>query len=520
MDIVEQDGKCYFPYNVVANLLFLHYYNDVVYNGIDFYLSNTITTDTDSMTYSSYYASEGNFTFMKMFMHPYPANDGEAYRFVYADPRYGDYFVINLLEGGTGYGFYALSPDMTFDEREKNYAYYTFDWYGDEYGAFADVNLVSDKPGVGKYFGYIKIPFEVGYSGNKRSPSLIKYNYNVLKFQFENLYGLRAEKGYTDFEDAVEKAGVKEGLMSDDAFEYDYAIAKFVCGYIDDFHSWMDIRCAFWNAADKVYLASYEYEVFGEKYNRVWETKFYYYDVRSQVLSDKYGLNSDEELGLFFEGNTAVIRFDVFKAQNMKNEYVDCTFDELKDVVLSSTNIFVDNCFKFISENPQIENVVFDLSGCNGGAIWLCPYIAAYFTSDPYRLEENTLTGEIMELHYTVDINHDGVYGGVGDTYEGKYNFFLLTSEGTFSAGTLFAGFAREAGVTIIGKPTAGGAGDPLGYADACGSCHVTTGALKQVYYDNGKYISADYGVPIDYELDVEYWYDLSELVAFINGIK
>lgn len=42
-------------------------------------------------------------------------------------------------------------------------------------------------------------------------------------------------------------------------------------------------------------------------------------------------------------------------------------------------------------------------------------------TIDPSIVYRNTLDNLLLDLHYKVDLNGDGEYGGQGDTFADKY---------------------------------------------------------------------------------------------------
>lgn len=80
---------------------------------------------------------------------------------------------------------------------------------------------------------------------------------------------------------------------------------------------------------------------------------------------------------------------------------------------------------------------------------------------------------------------------------------------------------AKNAGVPIIGKQSGGGACIVGAYADANGSTFNTSSPMQMCYYDeNDKLVNDDAGVPVDYELAEDSWYDLAKLNTFVKGLK
>jgi hypothetical protein len=177
--------------------------------------------------------------------------------------------------------------------------------------------------------------------------------------------------------------------------------------------------------------------------------------------------------------------------------------------------------FDQIKANPDIKNVVLDLTCNSGGMVLTLPYLAAHFTKDPIFLGHDTLMGVDNEFHYTVDLNGNGVFGEDEDTYANKYNFYVLTSDFSFSCGSALPTMAHMAGVKLIGKRSGGGACPVAAFADACGSVYNTSSPVQIGYYDNnGQFVNDDSGIPVDYALSEDSWYDLEKLNTFVSGLK
>ena len=96
-----------------------------------------------------------------------------------------------------------------------------------------------------------------------------------------------------------------------------------------------------------------------------------------------------------------------------------------------------------------------------------------------------------------------------------------MVSDVSASSSNRLAAFAKNAGVKIIGKRDFGGGCGMCRYADACGFVFNTSEAKLCHYKDKGgNLVSSEYGIPVDYELDPEYWYDLEKLNAFIASLN
>ena len=248
-----------------------------------------------------------------------------------------------------------------------------------------------------------------------------------------------------------------------------------------------------------------------------------YHDLRKEMMVEKYGYDENDNMqGLFIDGETAVVRFDSFITNMLDDQLYIYTENSIPYLFDYSTNVGFDNCFYWIyTTHPEIKNVVIDLSCNGGGSVNAVPYVAAFFTGDPYFYNVDALTGNAFEWHYEIDFNRDGTFNRNWDSFENYYNFYLLVSDVSASSSNRLAAFAKNAGVKIIGKRDFGGGCGMVTYADACGFVFNASEARLCLYKDNdGNLVSSDHGVPVDYELDPEYWYDFEKLNAFLASLN
>ena len=525
-DFVEENEKCYFPFHVLSNVI-----KDtgvsIVYNGIDFYSTSLVCksffeTDYDGFINAGFYSGNTCFYYNRILFTPIAPAAGEEYRFIYEDKYYGDYNIFVLYGDGTGKGFYAFDKYDTFDDREKEYSFRLVTWQKTVADIRMKIQLYSKDGVFVSDNGVTRIPFEKGYTGEKRSESLIKYNYNLLRLQFEVLYGLSKERGVDDFDAFVTANGIKEALLSADPEEYDCALCTFVTNLLDDAHS------AYWfRSAHSLPTATYIYNVVELDENKEFATvtgKLYdYSQIRKNVMVKKYGYNEDDDMqGLFIEGETAVIRFDSFLWDDYRTD--EQTYDESDVPMLFGvgTNKALDTCFYYLDKNyPYVKNVVFDVTCNGGGDSNAVLYLSAFFTDDPYCCLIDELTKTTYEWHYTIDLDHDGVYGQKGDTLKDKYNYYILESDGSFSGSSYLSVYAKNSGVKVIGKKDGGGCCCVCLFTDVCGSTYKISDYNCAVYKNaDGDLVKSDRGVPVDIELDVEYWYDFEKLNAFLASLN
>ena len=518
-DLAEQDDKVYVPAQLFTNILLRTAGADIIYNGHDFF-----TTSLNGPDVATCYSASDTFRYSDLFFQPLnTAPAGESKRYVAPNPSSkldNDKFgIFALKEDGTGAFYHGATQNDPIPENPTAKLVWEIKADKDTYiGMLPFDPLKQEYPTVPTY---MRIRHGEGYyNSKKRDASIASFAYNLLRFQFDELYGLRedffAKQTQKDFDSFVTAKGLKQDLLSENSLVFDEALATFTMHYIDDGHTKYNGRSIF-SGETEVNGSALGMAHQGPRRGGLLDKLTAY----SALRREKTGL--DNPLGLFMEGETAVIRFDAFShiaayipaLPEAAREY------DIPFVMSVSTPWAFDMAFEQINANPSIKNVVLDLT-CNGGGMVLTlPYLAAHFTKDPIIWSADASMGMVREFHYNVDLNHNGVFGEKEDTYAGKYDFFLLTSDFSFSCGTAFPAMARTAGVKIIGKRSGGGACSVGYYSDGCGSIYTTSSPLQiGTVNKEGYFIHDDEGISVDYELDQESWYDLPKLDAFVKGLK
>ena len=519
MDIVEADDKVYLPLNILSNLVYRTLNGDIIYNGYDYFLTVMASI---ALTEASCYTGNDTFRYGGIYHTPVEGKlDDETRRYVGVDETAVDeskkYDIFALKNDGTGGHFLAASIDAPMPEKPDM----KIDWELKEGDIFMDAKAIDYM--TGDYMAEGKIvrvrSSDTLFNKKSRSQETASFNYDLLRFQFDELYGLKEDlekkQGYKDFDSFVTEKGLKEKLLSLDTRVYDEALAEFTMKYIDDGHTAYGQRSIYSGIEEKdgKTLAK---EHAGPRRTALLDKMAQYQAFRKEASGD------NDQIGLFMEGETAVIRFDTFMHIG---GVVPPTPETARTYPLStlmtlSTPFGFNLSFEEIAKNSAIDNVVIDLTCNQGGMVLTIPYLAAFFTKDPMMLEYDRSMKVTREYHYKVDLNANGVFGDEGDTYAGKYNFYILTSDFSFSCGSLLPCVAKMAGVKIIGMQGGGGACSVTSYTDANGSVYTSSSPLQSGYYDEkGDFVHDDAGVPVDYPLDKDSWYDLTKLNDFVKTL-
>ena len=516
MDIVELDDKVYMPAQILSTIWLRGLGADFVYNGNDFFISSSVTSETAfPQAAGSYRSGNNTFAISGVLYKSVTPLEGEAHRYVGKVPateeKEASYAIFSLENDGKGFVFTAATPEVRSSDNPR----YKIGWEKKDKDIYVTVysknSLTGEFATTGGHTMRISSN-ETYFNKEERSESLINFNYQLLRFQIDNFYGLKdelaAKHGFTDFDSFVRQKGLKDKLLSKDANEYDRGLSELLMKYIDDGHTKYMDRSLF--AKDDVSASDLADQYTGVRRGSLLEKGEEYSEYRQNVVGEDVN-----PIGLAMKDETAVIRFDAFGHLLPIITNPDGMMDDadISTQMEESTPYGFIASFKEIEKHSEIKNVVLDLT-CNGGGMVLTlPFLAAYFAKDPTFYLRDNLAGVIREFHYDVDLNCDGIYGGEGDYLADKYHFYMLTSDYSFSCGSAYPTMARIAGVDIIGQKCAGGACNIAGFADACGSIY-TLSAPQQIGYldENGNFINDDAGIPVTHELDIESWYDLTKL--------
>ena len=358
-----------------------------------------------------------------------------------------------------------------------------------------------------------------------RSAEFANYTYNELRFLVENFYGLYNEKipVDNDLDSLITSMGLKSDLLSTDTLVYERALGDFAARWFSDGHSRYVFPSSYVGNDYQTYINNGQ-DYSGGRNDRVY--KIYNDFAEIEALKEAAG----KDVGLEISDNTAIIRFDQFvkyQPQDLDGDgnveassdinLNDYTYEELHSL---GSDLLFKKAFDEISTLPQIENVVVDLVDNGGGMLDSIPFLEAYFTADPSVTVRDQFTGETIETHYALDLDFDGTFG---DTYEGQYDFFLLTSNASFSCGNYFPTVMKEKhAMTIIGETSGGGECAVGMFSTASGAILRNSSFMHLGHYDyvNNRFVGNDGGITPDFAYPRAQFYNTEYLVNFINDLK
>lgn len=168
------------------------------------------------------------------------------------------------------------------------------------------------------------------------------------------------------------------------------------------------------------------------------------------------------------------------------------------------------------AENPEIKNVVLDVSLNPGGSADMVVAILSLIADVSAFDAENRLIGRVVTQKYRVDRNFDGAFDDADRDVRYDFNFGILVSRLSFSCGNLLPALMRDLGMAVLGETSGGGACAVAMHATPEGFAYQLSSGLGRLVDRFGRDIDA--GVRADVPLDGDQIYDLDALSRAMNA--
>ena len=249
------------------------------------------------------------------------------------------------------------------------------------------------------------------------------------------------------------------------------------------------------------------------------------------VREKKFG--KDTKYVVSQDGKTAVIVMGVFMDVNYegwdayysngcKEEYWKKLIDDKKNPDLL---VQVVEALKK-ARHDGVKNVLLDVSHNRGGEDDPTTAIVNLIgdktgTISPRRKavswDMNMLTRQYLTKYFLVDRNFDGKFDEKDDEVDlvGDMNVVLLTSNDTFSNGSVFTAKMKDYGYQTWGDVTSGGSCSVVAYVTPDGMLYEISSYRSQTIDKNKENI--DYGAPVDKFLTADQMYDIEYLNSLFH---
>ncbi len=294
----------------------------------------------------------------------------------------------------------------------------------------------------------------------QREEDVIREDYAELCFTLDYFYGhpgpALLESGLSEkgldaaLDDIPELSSVKERLKDPDMVEYMLALNDLFNIGLDEGH------CSYFGfsaISDPAFPFPELAQKIASRIQSMLEIKALALDeIDTAVKKARTAAWGDE---VYREcGSTAILRIDRFYSDTAGWEayYAGKGEIPMDAVGITWTGL------KRASENPEIKNILFDLSANAGGSSDMLMFMMDLMFGEKVLRGYNVLTKQREHAVVHSDKNLDGVFDEKDE--EVKYDFFnyaVLTARGSFSCGNLMPFMMQEHGAVLLGEPTGGG---------------------------------------------------------------
>ncbi len=301
---------------------------------------------------------------------------------------------------------------------------------------------------------------------NPLMPLYLRYNNrSEFIFEFDNFYGLESVRNIKSMKDYFTNVGIYDDMIDDNSLIRGkaYALAGFI---LEDQHTGKgNTSRTPWGETNggRNIEGAFQSKLVEER--RALGSNL----AESRKATLKANNLEDKKDAILYsaDGLTAYFYFDSF--EGLEYAYKSDGVTKLDDETLAKD----DSYFFFVKQLTEIKNhvtnvngtevkvknVVIDDSQNGGGYIYILGKLLALLSKDNkgYVYLRNELTNAITKTEYRVDSNKDGVFDE-NDSFGKDFDFFILTSNQSFSCGNAFPYIASQFDhVKIIGAKSGGG---------------------------------------------------------------
>ena len=378
--------------------------------------------------------------------------------------------------------------------------------------------------------------FDEGTGKKMRSSALTNFTYNELCINLDLNYGLKELHGnkFDCFDSYFEYVGLKSKLLDPDPEIFCKAIWDLCEAYFSDNHSnfkFASYYCGYDIAkkfAERVETGD-ENLLTGNSISKKMEL---YYTARQNAYDENIpGLEFSDD------GKTAIVRFDHYTNSgdsdlnaiiNETNLELGKTTEDICDLIKKNytsiqndikTEYYLYCVNKMIKENPEVENVILDMSNNGGGACRTAVATLAWMLGEVQTNITNSITGAKCSSVYVCDINADGKFDE-NDTIKDK-KLFCLISPASFSCGNMVPAMLKSSDrVVLLGETSGGGSACvyPTMAADS------TTFRISSRYVmsenKNGSNYDIDKGIEPHVRLQPETLYNKEKICSIVADMK
>ena len=437
----------------------------------------------------------------------------------YPFAQYGfDFFKV---DGKTCYPFALLNLALN-QTTERAFLFNTHEKQLFEYGPIQQLDNINFATAEGGTIGakdYIiesnAKEYEIGPTDHPMQPhSLSLFNKKLYYFMMDSFYGLAKQKGITSMSDYLDTFDYSKNLTSDDGESRLNAYGRSI-DMLNDLHSSYSASPYF----DEVNNKDYHYE---QTFNK---DRF---DLRGYLLCERASAlkkyNADHgtsyklnDMRYSADGKYGYFSFDTFD-----------TFSTFDDGEVPEATLLTDTFYLFIknlneAKEKGAKRIIID-DTCNlGGYVTIMAKLLALMSKDNKAETYLRCDGNdaVLKTTVRVDSNRDGKFD-VSDCFGNDFEFYILTSNFSFSCGNAFPFYAAHYDLAkILGARSGGGECCVFEYTFPTGQSFRYSSPYHVGYWDEEKktYVGDEYGANPDLAAknDFHDLYDLESVAATIE---
>jgi carboxyl-terminal processing protease len=329
-------------------------------------------------------------------------------------------------------------------------------------------------------------------------PEISLQTLHMLAFAVDYFYGLKADREIESAYVLLER--YTNNLVSGNTRRTSESIFEFLNKGLDDLHTSHRFSGMYEPASFNVLLTAIT-----QVGNRVRDWYYAFWDVQDVVVAAYGAGQNPPDYRMIDGGKTAVIYLDGFYTATVDDPDGDDSNRFMREVMDA-----------ILLENPNVENIIVDLSYNTGGNLGALLRVLGYLTEKPIEMHYQNPTSN-SRVSYFVEVETAA--------YE-QINWFILTSRVTFSAANLMTSIAKQQGIATIIGTTSGGGASSITPVILPNGTFFTMSSLNVLSYrvgndeDGWTYYSIENGVEPDYIVEVDDLHDDDVLAALINQIN
>jgi hypothetical protein len=319
--------------------------------------------------------------------------------------------------------------------------------------------------------------------------------FHMLAFVMDYYYGLKKDRGIDEFYPVLERYA--NNLVSGSTRRTSDALFEFLNKTLDDLHTSHRFTGMYEPASFNIALTN-----INQVGNKVRDWYYILWDVQD-IIAARYGVGQNPPDYRFIDdGKTAVIYLDGFYTATVDDPDGDDSNRFMREVMDA-----------IMLENPNVENIIVDLSYNTGGNLGALLRVMGYLTEQPIEMHYQNPTSGSNVTYFTEVAT---------DAYE-NINWFILTSRVTFSAANLMTSIAKQQGIATIIGTTSGGGASSITPVILPNGTFFTMSSLNVLSYRVGSdlegwtYFSIENGIEPDYIVSINDLHKDNVLADIVN---